>query len=211
MFTGQPFFFLFFLNSFYFDSVISWILKKESSGGSWLLTLQVQVMSEGTEPPSGNLTSNWFKDRATWWTKFGYLLALTDLSRQLSGLKCRYGRATDKNKYRAVSDNEGRGDTGHTTRVQRKCTSPWSLGEPGERCKLPNIAHSTLASRFAWDIWYGNKTTQQYLGAVQPRPSQPISPATYWLIGLLEEKCFSLPVSVCIFSSNSWTPRRLED
>lgn len=41
-------------------------------------------------------------------TKFRYLLGLTDLSWQLSGILCGYWRATDKDTYKAVSDTARR-------------------------------------------------------------------------------------------------------
>lgn len=89
--------------------------KHLQAGEGRLLTLQVHLMSEGTEPRRQNLTSNSLQDRATLWTKIRYLLALTDLSWQLSGLKCWYGRATDKNKYKAVSDTGAEETLAHTT------------------------------------------------------------------------------------------------
>lgn len=46
-------------------------------------------------------------------TKFRYLLGLTDLSWQLSGILCWYWRATDKDTYKAVSDSARR-KTCHT-------------------------------------------------------------------------------------------------
>lgn len=145
----------FFWNTYcsHLNNVIFWIQRKESSGGSWLLTMQVHLMSEGTEPPRGNLTSNWFKDRAKLWTKFRYLLALTDLSWQLSGLKCRYGRATDKNKYRAVSDSEGRGKTGHTGRVTAPVCVTLVVGRARWALQAARSPHRVGAGSTSLTLW----------------------------------------------------------
>lgn len=79
-----------------------------------------------------NLTSN----RARRWTQFRYLLAVTDLSRQLSGFKMPI-----RTSYRQKTNTEQWVTTGGSGDARPRC----ACGPSGET-RLPDIAHPYWAS-----------------------------------------------------------------
>lgn len=68
-------------------------------------------------------------------TKFRYLLDLTDLSWQLSGILCWDWRATDKDTYKAVSDTARR-KTCHTKYLNAFVAPAQSRGDEQETLRL---------------------------------------------------------------------------
>lgn len=143
----------------------SLIRKKHQSKVGYL---PCKFMSECTAPPRGTLRPDGLQDRAALPTEPRYLLAVTDLWRQLRALKRPCGRATDKDKYRAVSDSGGK----HWPRLhdsQPARVTLLSVGgsrQPPLKQNHPAILSSSAAHRlsrsFDWLIgWFDG-------GAVHP-------------------------------------------
>lgn len=168
---------------------------------STLLTPPVHLTSGGTEPWRWKQTSNWRQDRVTPGTKCLYLLALTDLSWQLSGFKMPIWTLYRQKQIQGSEWHEAEEALATPTRAAvpvcathgRCCEGQVSAAG----CPVTTLCglalhhhhHHHRLFRFTRNIRYRTKTTQQYWGAAQARPSQPVSlfDTEHWIVCCRDE------------------------